>query len=262
MRNAMQRLAIPVFTLALMSLLVWLSYGTASAQAPNVPPAVLAGTAWLDGALAPPGATITAMQGERELERISVRDGGRFGPLQINSPPSKGNIHFLVDGKRADYELTWRSGFLKADVELRAPTDAQPSPTATVPAATVMPTDTPTPTAAPVMVPGPPGPEGPPGEQGPSGPPGEQGPPGPQGEPGVVGLQGEPGPRGPEGPEGEEGPRGRAAEETSDYGLYALGASGVVALLAIAALVIGIIALSRRSLGSKPPVNWETEESG
>ena len=252
MRNAGQRLALSVLILTVASLLAWLSYATASAQAPNVPPAVLAGTAWLDGVLAPAGATVIAMQGDRELARIGVKADGRFGPLQISSPPSRADVYFLVDGRRADYELTWRSGFLKADVELRAPTVAQPSATATPTAATMSPTNTPAPTAAPVVVSGPPGPQG---EPGPAGPPGAQGLPGPQGEPGPAGSQGEPGPpgpEGPEGPEGEEGPRGRTSEAESDnYGLYALGAAGVAALLAIAALVVGIMAFSRRS-GNRP----------
>ncbi len=244
MRNTAQGLALPVFLLTLASLLAWFPYATASAQAPNVPPAVLAGTAWLDGALAPPGATIMAMQGDRELARISVGADGRFGPLQISSPPSAGSVYFLVDGRRADYELTWRSGFLKADVELRAPAGAQPLPMATpLPAATARPTNTPAPTAAPVMVTGPAGPPGPAGEPGPAGPPG---PVGPQGESGAAGPPGPQGPAGPEGPEGEEGPRGRTAESESDgYGFYALGAAGVAALLSVAALAVGVMALAR-----------------
>ena len=260
MRNAPRQLALPVLVFALASLLAWLPYATASAQAPNVPPAVLAGTAWLDGALAPPGATIMAMQGDRELARISVGADGRFGPLQINSPPSRGSVYFLVDGRRADYELTWRSGFLKADVELRAPTSAQPLPTATpLPAATVRPTNTPAPTPAPVMVAGPAGPQGPAGEPGSAGPPG---PAGPQGEPGAAGPPGPQGPEGPEGPEGEEGPRGRTAESESDgYGLYALGAAGVAALLSVAALVVGVIALSRSRSVRPAAAGPATEET-
>ena len=225
----------------LMSLLAALPTWPASAQSPNVPPAVLAGTAWVNGKLAPPGTLVVAMQGSSEVARIVVEAEGRFGPLLIESPPSNGPVYFTVDGAQAGYELTWKSGFLKADVELRAPTSEQP---------------TATPTA--IMVQGPAGPQGipgPAGAAGQAGPSGERGPAGVQGPPGAIGPQGEPGamgpagPVGPQGPAGEEGRRGRSAE-SNDYGLYALGAAGLATLLALAALVVGIVALFRRSRDS------------
>ena len=83
-----------------------LTYATVSAQVPNRPTAVLAGTAWLDGALVPFGAAIMAMQSDPGLARVGVKADGRFGQLQIGSPPSGGNIHFLMDGRRASAELT------------------------------------------------------------------------------------------------------------------------------------------------------------
>ena len=250
MRNTAQRLALSVFILMLASL----PYATASAQG-NLPPMMVAGWAWLNGEPAPAGATIAAMQGTRELARIEVSSGGRFGPMQIGPPPSGANIHFLVNGVRADYELTWRSGLLNLDAELRAPAaGGQQSPTATPrrPAAT----EAPAPTA--VMVAGPPGPQGAPGVAGPPGPPGRDGADGLQGINGPPGPPGPPGEQGEAGPRGPEGPRGRtSAAESDSYGLYALGAAGVAALLAIAALAVGIMAFSRSRSMAEDNTAWD-----
>ncbi len=243
----------------LMSLLAALSAWSASAQSPNVPPAVLAGTAWVNGELAPPGATVVAMQGTSELASIVVEAGGRFGPLLVESPPSTGPVYFTVNGARAGYELTWQSGFRKADVELRAPTGEQPTatPTAVMVQGPAGPPGVPGPAGAagPAGAPGERGPAGPAGVQGP---PGAAGPPGPPGEPGAVGPAG---PAGPQGPAGEEGRRGRSGE-FSNYVLYALGAAGVAALLALAALVVGIIALSRRGGNSAPVADDASNGAG
>ena len=86
-----------------------------------------------------------AMQGNAVMAEAYVRGNGRFGPLQIPRPLSSGPVYFLVGDIRASYELTWRSGFRKADVELRAAGDV-PAATATPRPilATPLPTDTPT----------------------------------------------------------------------------------------------------------------------
>ena len=234
-----------VLVVSLLTASAALSHSTAPAQAQPLPPAVLAGTAWLDGTPAPNGTVIRAMQGNIVLSEANVRANGRFGPLQIPQPPASGPVYFLIGNIRAGYELVWRSGFLKADVELRAAGD--------VPAATATPRPAPatlSPTSTPIRlansVPGPQGPQGARGPAGPPGPPGAIGPPGPYGE------AGPPGPEGQRGPEGEKGPRGRTGE-SNDYGFYALGAAGVAALLGLAGLIVGIVALSRRSHPAPPP---------
>ena len=234
-------------------LLTALPYAAASAQAPNVPPAMLAGHAWIDGRFAPPGAVVQAMQGDTELGRSEVRENGRFGPLQVNPPPGRGPVRFLVNGYRTDVEMVWRSGFRQANLELRAFSAGPPAATVTprptntpAPAAPVVnaPTATPAPAApvvsapaaTPAVVAGPPGPQGPAGPVGPPGPPGEPGPEGPPGEPG---------------PEGAEGPRGRTGV-SSGYDLYTMGGVVIAALLALVALVLSIIALSRRPRAATP----------
>jgi hypothetical protein len=229
-----------VFVVVSLTLAGAFSLTTVSAQSPPLPPAVLGGTAWLDGQLVPPGTLIQAMQGDTQLSRVTARNNGRFGPLQVPRPPGVGPVYFLVDGQRANIEMNWRAGFLQADLQLRAGLGAQPTPG---PAATATPQPTSTarpgqPVApTPAMVAGPAGPRG---ERGPAGP---QGSAGPQGEPG---LQGPAGPQGEQGPEGEEGPRGRKGE-SDGYGLYTLAAAGVAVLLALAALILAIVALSRRN---------------
>ena len=214
------------------------SHGTVSAQSPPLPPTVLAGLAWLDGQLVRPGTLIEAMQGDVRLSRTTARNDGRFGPLQVPEPPGVGPVYFRIDGQRADVEMTWQSGFLQADLELRAGLGVQPAPGAT---ATPQPTSTemPAPTMAPTAV-AVPGPAGPAGERGPGGPPGPPGPQGQPGPPGPVGPQGEPGPEGGEGPPGDQG-------ESDGYGLYTLIAAVVAVLLALAALILSIVALSRRN---------------
>ena len=249
----------PVFVLVVASLafLTALPNLPASAQAPNLPPMVLAGTAWLNGELAPTGAAIQAMQGDTEINRITVRPNGRFGPLQVRQPRGRGPIHFLVDGQRADVEMDWRSGFLQANLELRAPSAGQPAATATPrPLATATPRPATTATgrsaatqgSAPTAV----AIAGPPGERGPAGPPGRQGATGPAGPPGEPGPPGPVGPQGEPGPEGEEGPRGRTGEPAG-YDLYSLGAAGVAGLLALVALILSIVALLRRSRPASAP---------
>ena len=208
-----------------------LAHTTATAQSPPSPPTVLAGTAWLDGELVPPGTLIEAMQGDVRLSRITARNDGRFGPLQVPEPPGVGPVYFLIKGQRANVEMDWRAGFLQADLELRAGLGGGPAPTAT-PSPMPQPTVAPTP----VTVPGPAGPRG---ERGPAGPPGPQGAAGPQGEPGPAGPQGE------AGQAGEEGPRGQMGE-SDGYGVYTLAAAGVAVLLALVALILSIVALSRR----------------
>lgn len=242
MRKAF-RLAVPAF---LLTLLAALPVAMASAQV--LPPAILAGTAWLDGRLAPAGAVIQAMQGDTELARTVVKTNGRFGPLQVPQPGAGNRIYFTVGGQRADTEMTWRSGLRRANLHLRAGAGAQPAATATpLPAPTARPAGVPTP--APAVVQGPAGPPGPPGPAGPAGPRGADGPSGPPGEvgpPGPTGPAGAPGERGPEGPEGEEGRRG-ARGESDGYGVYILGGVGIAVLLALVALVLSIVALSRRA---------------
>ena len=139
-----------------MTLLTALPSSPASAQAPNLPPMVLAGRAWLEGEPARAGSVIQAMQGDTELSRIAVRANGRFGPLQVSQPRGRGPIYFLVDGQRAGVEMNWRSGFLQADLELRAPSAGQPAPTATPrPAPTTTARPTPVPQVAPPRWPSP-----------------------------------------------------------------------------------------------------------
>lgn len=229
-----------------LALLTALSLPHVSAQAPSGPPAFLGGKAWVDGQLAPPGAAVIAMQGSTELGRGIVEDGGTFRPFQIRKPPTGNLIYFLVDGALVPGEETWRSGLLRADLELRAVSATQQTPTATPPPT---PTPMPVPTTPAVSVPGPAGPQGEPGPAGPPGPQGVAGPPGPPGPAGEPGAQGE---SGPEGPSGEEGPRGRSAD-SNNYGLYALIAAIVAILLAIAALAVGIMAMLRGGR-SDPPV--------
>ena len=208
------------------------AHATVLAQSPPSPPTVLAGTAWLDGQLVPPGTLIEAMQGDVRLSRITARNDGRFGPLQVPEPPGVGPVYFLIKGQRANVEMDWQAGFLQADLELRAGIGGGPAPTATP-----TPMSQPTATPAPVAVPGPAGPRG---ERGPSGPPGP---------PGAAGAQGQPGPAGPQGEAGqagEEGPRGQQGE-SEGYGLYTLVAAVIAVLLALAALILSIMAFSRRA---------------
>ena len=233
--------------LVLITVVGALAHTVVFAQSPPSPPTVLGGIAWLDGELAPPGTLIEAMQGDVRLSRITTRNNGRFGPLQIPKPPGIGPVYFLIDGQRADVEIEWRAGFLQAGLELRAGLGARPAPSAT---ATPPPTPTPragqpvAPTA--VTVVGPAGPRGERGPAGPAGPPGPQGPQGDQGPPGAAGPQGE------QGPEGEEGPRGRPGE-SEGYELYTLAAAGVAALLALVALALSIVALTRRNRPAPQP---------
>ena len=209
-----------------------LAHTTATAQSPPSPPTVLAGTAWLDGELVPPGTLIEAMQGDVRLSRITARNDGRFGPLQVPEPPGVGPVYFLIKGQRANVEMDWQAGFLQADLELRAGLGGGPAPTATP-----SPMPQPTATPAPVTVPGPAGPRG---ERGPSGPPGPQGAAGPQGEPGPAGPQGKTGQAGEEGPRGQQG-------ESEGYGIYTLVAAVIAVLLALVALILSIMAFSRRA---------------
>ena len=232
-----------------LALLTPLSMSHVSAQAPSGPPAFLGGTAWVDGQLAPPGAAVIAMQGSTELGRGIVEDDGTFRPFQIRKPPTGNLIYFLVDGALVPEEETWRSGLLRADLELRAVSATQQTPTATPPPT---PTPVPAPTTPAVSVPGPAGPQGEAGPAGPPGPPGDAGPPGPPGPAGPAGDPGAQGEPGSEGPRGEEGPRGRSAD-SSNFALYALIAAVVAILLAIAALVVGIMAMTRGGR-SGPPI--------
>lgn len=228
----------------LLALLTVLSLPNVSAQAPSGPPAFLGGTAWVDGQLAPPGTIVIAVQGNTELGRGVVEDDGKFKPFQIRKPPAGNLIYFVVGGARVPGEESWRSGLLRADLELRSGSVSQEAPTATPP-----PTPTPMPTPPAISVPGPRGEPGPAGPTGPQGPQGVAGPPGPPGPSGESGAQGEPGP---EGPRGEEGPRGRSAD-SNNYALYALIAAVVAILLAIAALAVGFVAMSRGGR-SDPPI--------
>ena len=213
-----------------------LAHATVSAQSPPKPPTVLAGTAWLDGELVPPGTLIEAMQGDTRVSRTTARNDGRFGPLQVPEPGGVGPVYFRIAGQIADVEMTWQSGFLQADLELRAGLGATPAPsTSAVP----QPTSTPSPAqaTAPVMT-AVAGPAGPRGERGP------EGPPGPAGPQGVAGSSGPAGPQGEMGRTGLPGPPGPAAE-SDGYGLYTLIAAVVAALLALAALILSIVAFSR-----------------
>ena len=217
-----------------------LAHSVVSAQSPPSPPTVLAGTAWLDGQLVPPGTLIEAMQGDTRLSRVTARNDGRFGPLQVPKPPGIGPVYFLIDSQRADVEIEWRAGFLKADLELRAGLGGGPAPQID-PTAAPTPAQPVAPTAA--MVPGPAGPRGERGPSGPPGPPGAAGPQGQSGPAGPAGAQGEAGSQGAEGPRGQQG-------DSGGYGVYALTAAIVAALLALAALVISIVALTRSNRSS------------
>ena len=110
-----------------LALLTVLSLPNVSAQAPSGPPAFLGGTAWVDGQLAPPGTTIIAVQGNTELGRGVVEDDGKFKPFQIRKPPAGNLIYFVVGGARVPGEESWRSGLLRADLELRAGSVSQDS---------------------------------------------------------------------------------------------------------------------------------------
>ena len=228
-----------IFAIAVVALTLFgaVSHATVSAQSPPMPPTVLAGTAWLDGELVRPGTLIEAMQGDVRLSRTTARNDGRFGPLQVPEPSGVGPVYFVIDGQIADAEMSWRAGFLQADLELRAGLGARPAPST---AATPVPTSTPIPaqSVAPTVV-AVAGPAGPRGERGPGGPPGPAGPQGASGLPGPAGPQGAPGPKGEPGPPGQAG-------ESDDYGLYTLAAAGVAVVLAFAALILSIVAFSRR----------------
>jgi hypothetical protein len=220
------------FSAVLVSLLAILPYAMVSAQSPNVPPAVVAGSATLDGIVAPAGTVVVAMQGTTELARSTVGAGGKFGVLLIPTPPSGNTVYFMVGNGRATQTIEWFSGLRTASFGLTARTsNVQPGPT------------TPPVTGSVVPVPA-----GQPGERGPAGPPGAQGPAGAVGETGVTGPPGPPGPMGATGeagPEGPEGPQGLPAE-SNNSGLNALWAASIAAVLAIAGLVVGIIALIRK----------------
>lgn len=215
-----------------------LAQATVSAQSPPMPPTVLAGTAWLDGQLVPPGTLIEAMQGEVRLSRTTARNDGRFGPLQVPEPPGVGLVYFRIDGQIADAEMNWRAGFLQADLELRAGVGARPAP-----GASTVPQPAPTPSPEPAVAPTPvavAGPAGPRGERG------QEGRPGPAGPQGAPGSHGPAGPQGDPGPQGEQGPPGPAGE-SDGYGLYTLAAAVIAVLLALAALIVSIMTLSRQN---------------
>ena len=222
-------------SVCVVTLMGTLTHTAVSAQSPPAPPTVLAGAAWLDGQLVAPGTLIEAMQGTTRLSRITARQDGRFGPLQVPEPPGEGPVYFVIDGQRADVEMTWRAGFLQADLELRAGLGGGPAPQVE-PTATPTPAQPVTPTVAAIA-----GPAGPRGEPGPAGPPGPQG---PAGQPGQPGQAGSIGPQGAQGPAGETGPRGLPGDPAGD-GPYALIAAVIAALLALAALVVSIVALTR-----------------
>ena len=204
---------------ALMAML-WLSTASPTpVHGQNVPPAILGGTAWIDGELAPPGTPITALEGATVLGQGVVGENGVFRAFTVSKPSQSNRIYFLVGNYRAAGEETWWSGRREIGLELRASTTGAPAPTA----APQQVGATPTPIPARPAEPGPAGPQGPRGPQGVAGPPG---PVGPAGETGSAGPPGPPGPQGeegPEGPEGEEGPRGRTAGNHRLQGLYALG---------------------------------------
>ena len=244
-----RRFALVAFLL--LSLLTLLPQATAYAQNPM--PSILAGVAWVDGEPAQAGLLVIAMQGDLELARTPVKDGGKFGPLQIPRPTGSGPIYFLVGDARADYGFRWISGAIVPGVELRATSEAAPAVAAT---------PTPAPVSTGVMAPRPAGPQGatgPTGPQGEIGPSGEIGPPGSSGPPGPPGVIGPMGPAGEAGPEGEAGPRDRAAE-SNNYDLYTLGAAGAGVLLAIAALGVAIMALSRRPVATQNHSQAAVEE--
>lgn len=157
-----------IITAIILPALVALPLLAMSAEAQNVPPAVLAGKAYLDGEPAPAGTLIRAIQGTTVLGEAVTQADGTYS-IQISQPRQGLVVNFLVGDARADFELTWRSG-LPQLVDLRAsPGVAPAAPAATLAAPTATPVATlaPTPTAAP-----PPrtavGPQGPAGSQGPA----------------------------------------------------------------------------------------------
>ena len=200
-------------------------FAIVSAQSPNIPPAVVAGTASLDGVTAPPGTPIVAMQGTTELARSVVGAGGKFGVLLIPRPPTSDPVTFMVGIAKADQTINWSSGLRTATFGLTARSGSM----------------------QPAVTPGPgstgnagiQGPQGPQGEPGPAGPPGAQG---PQGAPGSPGAAGPPGVQGPQGEAGTIGPVGPPGEVTN-YGVHALWAAAIAVMLGIAGLAVGIIAL-------------------
>ena len=134
-----------VLAVSLLTPFAALSHSTGLAQAQPLPPAVLAGTAWLDGTPAPVGVAIPG-NAEKSRDGRGLRSWKWTVWTVANPRPlDSGPVYFLIGDSRASYELTWRSGFLKADVELRAAGDV-PAATATPRPilATPLPTDTPT----------------------------------------------------------------------------------------------------------------------
>ena len=221
--NKLCRTGLVALTLTILGVL---PFTMVSAQSPNIPPAVVAGTAILNGVAAPAGISVVAMQGTTELARSLVGADGKFGVLLIPRPPTSDPVTFMVGSVKADQTIAWSSGLRTARFGLTASsTVMQPVPTpATVPSEVAA---------------GMPGPQGPPGATGPAGPQGPQGPQGTSGEPGAAG------PAGPQGPQGEAGPRGPAGTpaETSNQGLNALWMAGIAVVLGIAGLAVGITAL-------------------
>ena len=222
----------PIIVLAIAAAMLFPTI--ASAQSNHRPPAVLAGKAWLDDQLAPPGSLVAAVQGETMLAQAVVQADGTFGLLQIPQPPESEIVTFTVAGVPADYQLTWYSGQrLLIDIQARthpATSPLQPTPTASAPASAGPP--------GPVGPAGPPGPAGPAGESGPPGPPGSLGPPGPTGPQGPTGADGAPG------PQGNTGPRGLSSS-SDDFGPLAAGLAIIAALMGAAALALSIIAFRR-----------------
>ena len=221
--NKLCRTVLITLTLALLAIL---PFAIVSAQSPNIPPAVVAGTAMLDGVAAPFGTPVVAMQGATELARSIVEADGKFGVLLIPRPPTSDPVTFMVGNAKADQTIDWSSGLRTARFGLTASSTAmQPIPT---------------PGIVPIEVAaGMPGPQGPPGATGPAGPQGPQGLQGASGEPGAAG------PAGPQGPQGEAGPRGPAGTpaESTNQGLNALWLAGIALVLGIAGLAVGITAL-------------------
>ena len=223
-----------------LALLFVLPYANVSAQAPVLPPAIVAGYAFLDGVPVPPGTPVVAVQGSTVLDSGVTREGGRFGPLQVPKPPSGNDVYFVVGNFQAVERFQWASGAREAGLNLNARSEAT-SPTPPVarpsPSSTQVPSQ---PASGGVGVPGEQGPPGPPGPPGPQGEQGVAGPPGPPGSQGEQGVAGE------RGPQGEEGPRGRSGESGGGSGPYALIAAVIAILLSMGSMVVAIIALTRR----------------
>ena len=229
----------------------------------QVIPHTITGKVYVNGRIAPAGATVEAFIDDVKVADDAIDAQGTYFLLVVprgNQNFTGKTITFKVSGGTAFETKQWQSAGDDTGFDLNVAGPGSSRPTAT-PRPTRRPTSTPRRVVT--SVPGPRGPAGPAGPQGEPGPAGETGPAGergPAGPQGPKGDQGPVGPRGETGPQGNEGPRGNTGSQgnvgqTGPQGVVGpAGATGVQGpsgpsgsdgnfLIAIIALVVALLAL-------------------